>query len=60
LANRPVADYVSFTPLAQARLVNGGLQMGTLTVCRPGHAAIRVVLANSGRVRLESSAESCA
>ena len=59
LANRPVADYVSFTPLGQARLVAGGLQMGTLTVCRPGHAAIKVVLANSGRVRLESASEGC-
>jgi type IV fimbrial biogenesis protein FimT len=59
-ANRPLADYVSFAPLGQARLVNGGLQMGTFIVCRPGHAPIRVVLANSGRVRLESSAETCA
>jgi type IV fimbrial biogenesis protein FimT len=58
--NRPLADYVSFAPLGQARLVNGGLQMGTFVVCRPGHPAIKVVLANSGRVRLESSAETCA
>ena len=58
-ANRPVADYVSFTGLGHARLLNGGLQMGTFTLCRRGAPARRVVLANSGRVRVEKSRDAC-
>jgi type IV fimbrial biogenesis protein FimT len=50
--NRPVADYVSYTMLGHARLLNGALQMGTLTVCSSGRSAIQVVLANSGRARI--------
>jgi type IV fimbrial biogenesis protein FimT len=59
-ANRPVESYVSFNALGQARLVNGGLQMGTLTVCRRGLPAHKVVLANSGRIRVERSRDPCA
>ena len=51
-ANHPVADYVSYTPLGHARLLNGALQMGTFTLCSSGRSAIRVVLANSGRARI--------
>ncbi len=58
-ANRPVDDYVSFTSLGSARLLGGGLQMGTFTVCRRGLPARKVVLANSGRVRLEKSQYVC-
>jgi len=58
-ANRPVEDYVSFTPLGSARLLNGGLQMGTFTTCRRGLPARKVVLANSGRVRVEKSRDVC-
>jgi type IV fimbrial biogenesis protein FimT len=58
-ANRPVDSYVSFNALGQARLVNGGLQMGTLVVCRRGLPAHRIVLANSGRVRLEKTRDLC-
>lgn len=57
--NRPVADYVSYTSLGQARRFDGALQMGTFTVCRHGHRARKVVLASSGRVRVEISAEAC-
>ena len=57
--NRPVADYVSYTSLGSARLLNGGLQMGTLTVCKSGRPAIDVVLANSGRARLQKTAVTC-
>jgi len=60
LANRPVEDYVSFTGLGNARLLSGGLQMGTFTVCRQGMHAFKVVLANSGRVRVEKSRDVCA
>ena len=59
-ANRPLEAYVSFTALGTARLLGGGLQMGTFTVCRPGQNALRVVLANSGRVRLEKTTDRCA
>ena len=59
LANRPLEDYVSFTGLGSARLLSGGLQMGTFTVCRAGQNALKVVLANSGRVRLEKTRDSC-
>lgn len=58
-ANRPVEDYVSFTSLGNARLPNGGLQMGTFTLCRRGLPARKVVLANSGRVRVEKSRDAC-
>ena len=57
--NRPVADYVSYTSMGTARLLNGGLQMGTLTVCRSGRKAIDVVLANSGRARIQKTAMLC-
>jgi len=59
LANRPLDDYVSFTSAGNARLVNGGLQMGTFIVCRRGLPAQKVVLANSGRVRIELTRDVC-
>ena len=59
-ANRPLDGYVSYTSLGQARMLNGALQMGTLTVCRSGQQALHVVLANSGRVRIERPGERCA
>jgi type IV fimbrial biogenesis protein FimT len=58
-ANRPLADYVSFTSLGHARRHDGALQMGTFTVCRSGHEAFKVVLANSGRVRVDATREAC-
>lgn len=57
--NKPLASYVSYTSMGTARLLNGGLQMGTLTVCRSGRRAIDVVLANSGRARIQKSAALC-
>lgn len=58
-ANRPLDNYVSYTSLGHARMLNGALQMGTLTVCRTGHRALHVVLAGSGRVRIEKSGSRC-
>jgi type IV fimbrial biogenesis protein FimT len=58
-ANRPLDDYVSYTSLGHARMLNGALQMGTFTVCRSGQRALRVVLANSGRVRTERTGIRC-
>jgi type IV fimbrial biogenesis protein FimT len=55
--NRPVEDYVSYTNLGQARMLNGALQMGTLVVCRRGQRALHVVLANTGRVRIEKTSD---
>ncbi|MGA8031711.1 MAG: GspH/FimT family pseudopilin [Casimicrobiaceae bacterium] len=57
--NRPVADYVSYTSLGQARRIDGALQMGTFTVCRPGASARKVVLASGGRVRIADATETC-
>ena len=57
--NRPVADYVSYTAVGHTRMINGALQMGTFTVCRTGHKAIDVVLANGGRVRVDRTSLPC-
>ena len=57
--NRPVADYVSYTSHGRARRFDGALQMGTFTVCRPGLRARKVVLASSGRARVETAPETC-
>lgn len=57
--NGPIADYVSYTSLGYARRINGALQMGTFVVCRPGHKVRKVILANSGRARIEQTAEVC-
>lgn len=58
-ANRPVESYVSYTSLGTARMLNGALQMGTLTLCRRNQRALQVVLAGSGRVRVEATATRC-
>jgi type IV fimbrial biogenesis protein FimT len=58
-ANRPVDDYVSYTGLGHARMLNGALQMGTFVVCLRGQRALHVVLANTGRVRVERTTDRC-
>jgi type IV fimbrial biogenesis protein FimT len=57
--NRPVADYVSYTGLGTTRLLRGGLQMGTFTVCKSGRRSVDVVLAHSGRPRIQRTAAIC-
>ena len=57
--NGPVARYVSYTSLGHARRHDGALQMGTFTVCRRGADALKVVLANSGRTRIDATTEAC-
>ena len=57
--NRPVADYVSYTSLGHARMLSGALQMGTFVVCKPGQDALQVVLANSGRARVQTTRQRC-
>jgi type IV fimbrial biogenesis protein FimT len=59
IGNRPVGDYISFTSLGHARRHDGALQMGTFTICRHGQDARKVVLANSGRVRIDVTQEAC-
>lgn len=58
-ANRPVENYVSYTSLGRARMLDGALQMGTLALCRRGHRALHVVLAASGRARIERTQDRC-
>ena len=57
--NVPIARYVSYTSLGHARRHDGALQMGTFTVCRRGQDALKVVLANSGRARIDVTREAC-
>lgn len=58
-ANRPLADYVSYNALGQARMRSGALQMGTFTVCKSGRRAVEVVLVATGRVRIERIKDIC-
>jgi len=58
-ANRPLDDYVSYTSFGFARQLSGALQMGTFVVCKPGLNAIHVVLANSGRARIDRTVIRC-
>jgi len=57
--NHPVEDYVSYTSMGHARMLNGALQMGTFVACKTGQSAIKIVLANSGRARVEKTALAC-
>ncbi|HXR57375.1 MAG TPA: GspH/FimT family pseudopilin [Casimicrobiaceae bacterium] len=57
--NRPVADYVSYTAAGHARRFDGALQMGTFTICRSGQRARKVILASSGRARVETATDTC-
>jgi type IV fimbrial biogenesis protein FimT len=57
--NRPVENYVSYTSLGHARLTSGALQMGTFVLCKPGQNALNVVLANSGRARIDKTGDRC-
>jgi type IV fimbrial biogenesis protein FimT len=59
VGNAPVARYVSFTHSGHARRADGALQMGTFTVCATGLRAIKVVLANSGRTRIDRDSATC-
>jgi len=58
--NRPVAHYLRFDWTGSARTPSGALQMGTVEVCRPGLRGYHVVLANSGRARIERMPVPCA
>lgn len=54
--NLNVANYVSFAPTGTTRLVGGGFQAGTLTVCRysaEGGEARQIILNAVGRPRVQ-------
>src|SRR4029453_2876481 len=58
-ANRPLADYVSYTAFGHARLLNGALQIGTITVCGHNQRAVDVVLSAGGRARIAKTTAIC-
>ncbi|MBL0425902.1 GspH/FimT family pseudopilin [Ramlibacter alkalitolerans] len=58
VGNRPVAAYVSYTAVGASKLMGGGFQAGTLTICRRSGAATpaRQVIVNSiGRPRVQKT-----
>jgi type IV fimbrial biogenesis protein FimT len=59
VGNRPVERYLRFTFAGSARLASGALQMGTFTVCRSGLRGYQVVLAHTGRTRIERLTGPC-
>lgn len=55
-ANRPLASYVSYGPLGGAKLVPGGFQAGTFTLCRLSadrQEARQIVINAGGRPRVQ-------
>jgi len=58
-ANKPLAEYVSFTSYGTARMLSGALQMGTFTLCKTGLRSVEVVLVASGRVRIARTKAIC-
>jgi type IV fimbrial biogenesis protein FimT len=58
-ANRPLADYVSYTAYGHARMLSGALQIGTFTVCGKGQKALDVVLSAGGRARIARTGVAC-
>ncbi len=58
-ANRPLADYVSYTSYGHARMLNGALQIGKLTVCARNQRAVDVVLSAGGRARIARTSAPC-
>lgn len=62
--NLNVARYVSYSPTGESRLVGGGFQAGTITLCHPslrGGEARSIVISASGRPRVQkTSVADCA
>lgn len=60
--NRPVRRYIRYTPSGSSKLIGGGFQAGTLTLCHTSgkQAVRRLVLSASGRLRrVKSEPGSC-
>lgn len=56
--NTTVACYISFIPTGATKLVGGGFQAGTMTVCRPSAAtgdARQIILNAAGRPRVQKT-----
>lgn len=53
--NLPVSTYISYNPAGRSTLVNGGLQMGTITICNRD-IGNQLVISATGRPRLVASA----
>jgi type IV fimbrial biogenesis protein FimT len=62
--NSPVAKYVSYIGTGSTRLIGGGFQAGTVTVCAPpgtSEEARQIILSSVGRPRIQKvSASECA
>lgn len=52
--NAPVRRYVAYGPSGRTRQINGALQMGTFTLCKPGAEprSRQIVISATGRPRL--------
>lgn len=48
--NTPVRDYVSYTPTGMTRLIGGGMQLGTITLCE-SNSGRQIVINSAGRPR---------
>ena len=59
IGNRPVERYLRFDYTGRPRLASGALQMGTIEVCKSGLQGYQVVLANSGRTRIDRTPGRC-
>ncbi|MDR2172830.1 MAG: GspH/FimT family pseudopilin [Burkholderiales bacterium] len=57
--NQPVRSYISFVSTGRPLRLNGALQMGTIEVCAPKQNVIKVVMAATGRVRIENTSVPC-
>ncbi|MCL2297926.1 MAG: GspH/FimT family pseudopilin [Proteobacteria bacterium] len=57
--NQPVRRYLSFLSTGRPHLLSGAFQAGTITVCAPGQNAINVVMAATGRTRIENTSTPC-
>jgi type IV fimbrial biogenesis protein FimT len=56
--NLNVAHYVSYTPSGATKLVSGGFQAGTLTICQHSAAAgeaRQIILSTAGRPRVQKA-----
>ena len=64
LGNLNVAKYVSYSPTGEAKLVGGGFQAGTITLCNTSSSAENareIVISSSGRPRVQKArVASCA
>lgn len=55
--NTPVARYIRFTPSGRSKLIGGGFQAGTITLCTDSGRIVprRLIMNASGRIRVEKS-----